>query len=91
MGHSPNMASGVESFQFETNNLFVSCNKAGFVAGNMGLQWLSRASLKLLSWFYYLSAVGGRNSLQGVCLYSSYIVRYKCVPTANKLIGIWVE
>lgn len=54
------MASGVESFQFETNNLFVSCNKEGFVAGNKGLQWLSRAHLKLLSWFYYLSAVGGK-------------------------------
>lgn len=36
MGHSPSMASGVESFQFETNNLFVSCNKEGFAAGNMG-------------------------------------------------------
>lgn len=46
MGHSPSMASGVESFQFETNNLFVSSNKEGFVAGNKGSQWLSRGLLK---------------------------------------------
>lgn len=30
------MASGVESFQFETNNLFVSSNKKGFAIGNKG-------------------------------------------------------
>lgn len=83
MGHSPNMASGVESFQFETNNLFVLCNKKGFAAGIMGLRWLSRAVLKLLSWFYYLSAVGGRTSLKGVCLYSSYNVRHKCSVATN--------
>lgn len=40
MGHIPALASGVESFQFETNNLFVSCNKEGFVAGNKGPQRL---------------------------------------------------
>lgn len=51
MGHSPRTASGVESFQFETNKLFVSCNKEGFVAGNKGPQRLSRAYLKLLSCF----------------------------------------
>lgn len=36
MGHSLSMASGVESFQFETNNLFVSLNKEGFAAGYVG-------------------------------------------------------
>lgn len=45
------------------------------VEGNTEPQWLSQAFLKLLPWFYYLSAMGERKSaLEGVFIWSTMFV-----------------